>query len=309
MSLTSGTRITSKGSPGIIASLNRYISLLKIRPMSAVIYSAVVGLIAAGSSIDLLTACIAIACIAAGGGGSAALNMWYEADLDQKMARTARRALPAGKLKAIKALIFGTVLCLGSIIVMGLAVNWLAAAVLAATIFAYFGLYTVALKRRTSLNVVIGGSLAGVLTPLCGWTAATGQINATAIWLFLYVLFWTPPHVWSQAIYRITDYQNAGVPMLPATHGIQSTQRWIMVFTLIHIPLALLPWFTGDVGMIYLLAAIVAGAGLAWRLAVFANCRGRSDIIPQAHIFFRTSILYIVIVLTALAIDRTLMLG
>lgn len=307
MSLTSAARTGTAGWSGVGDAISRYISLLKLRPMSVVIYSAVVGLIAARGSLDLSNSIIAILCIAAGGGGSAALNMWYEADIDARMARTARRALPAGKVKATRALIFGSILCLGSIAVMGLVASWTAAAVLAATIFAYFGLYTVILKRRTSLNVVIGGSLAGVLTPLSGWAAATGEISTAAIAMFIYVLFWTPPHVWAQATYRMADYAAAGVPMLPATVGIASTQRWIFAFTIIHVAAATLPWFTGDAGLFYLIASCLAGMALLAKTIKFVTQTERHDVMKGARDYFRISIYYIVVVLTALAIDRAIL--
>lgn len=309
MSLTSTAKTGTAGWPHIADAIGRYVSLLKLRPMSVVIYSAVIGLIAARGSLDIFNSIIAIMCIAAGGGGSAALNMWYEADIDARMARTAKRALPAGKVKATRALIFGSVLCVGSIAVMGLVASWTAAAVLAATIFAYFGLYTVILKRRTSLNVVIGGSLAGVLTPLSGWTAATGEISTAALAMFIYVLFWTPPHVWAQATYRMADYAAAGVPMLPATAGIATTQRWILAFTIIHVAAATLPWFTGDVGLFYLITACLAGIALLVKTLSFVKQTERHDVMTGARDYFRVSIYYIVTVLTALAIDRTILFG
>jgi protoheme IX farnesyltransferase len=309
MNPTSNTTMASPGWAEITGAVGRYVSLLKLRPMSVVIYSAVVGLIAARGNIDALTAIIAVVCIAAGGFGSAALNMWYEADIDAKMARTAGRVLPSGKVKATNALVFGGVLCLGATVVMGLVAGWFAATVLAATIFAYFGLYTVILKRRTALNVVIGGSLAGVLTPLCGWAAATGEIGAGAIAMFIYVAFWTPPHVWSQATYRMADYAKGGVPMLPVTAGIVVTQRWIFVFTAIHVAAATLPWFTGDAGLFYLAASSVAGLVLLAKAMAFLNCRERRDVVRGAREFFRISICYIVVLLTALAIDRMALFG
>jgi protoheme IX farnesyltransferase len=304
MNLTSSTTIASPSWAEFASTAGRYVSLLKLRPMSVVVYSAVVGLIAARGNIDATTAIVAIACIAAGGGGSAALNMWYEADIDAKMARTAGRALPSGKVKATKALAFGSVLCLGSIVVMGLFANWFAATVLAATIFAYFGLYTVILKRRTALNVVIGGSLAGVLTPLCGWAAATGEISVSAITIFIFVLFWTPPHVWAQATFRMADYAKGGVPMLPITAGITATQRWILVFTVIHIGAATLPWFHDDAGLLYLVVSSLAGIVMLTKATAFVKCRERRDVLRGAREFFRISICYIVVLLTALAIDR-----
>ena len=309
MTLISTAKTGTTNWPDFAGAIGRYVSLLKLRPMSVVIYSAIIGLIAARGSLDIFSSIIAIMCIAAGGGGSAALNMWYEADIDARMARTANRALPAGKVKATRALVFGSVLCLGSIAIMGLVASWTAAGVLAATIFAYFGLYTVILKRRTSLNVVIGGSLAGVLTPLSGWAAATGEISTAAITMFIYVLFWTPPHVWAQATYRMADYAQAGVPMLPATAGITTTQHWILAFTIIHAAAATLPWFTGDAGLFYLAAASLAGIFLLAKAASFVTQSERRDVMKGAREFFRISILYVTVVLTALAIDRTILFG
>ncbi len=309
MSLTSDPISASSGRAEIASSVGRYVSLLKLRPMSVVIYSAVVGLIAARGNINAATAIIAIACIAAGGGGSAALNMWYEADIDAKMARTSGRVLPSGKVKATNALAFGSALCLGAIVVMGLAAGWFAATILATTIFAYFGIYTVILKRRTAFNVVIGGSLASVLTPLCGWAAATGEISASVIAIFIYVAFWTPPHVWSQATFRMADYAESGVPMLPVTAGIAVTQRWILIFTAIHIAAATLPWFTGDVGLFYLAVSSFAGLVLLAKAIAFVSCRERRDVVRGAREFFRISIYYIVVLLTALAIDRMTLFG
>jgi len=309
MGSPSNSTIASPGWSEIADSIGHYVSLLKLRPMSAVIYSAVVGLIAARGDIGAAAAIVAIMCIAGGGFGSAALNMWYESDIDAKMARTAIRALPSGKVKATKALMLGSLLCLVSVVTMGLVASWFAAAVLSATIFAYFGLYTIVLKRRTALNVVIGGSLAGVLTPLSGWAAASGEISASAIAIFVYVAFWTPPHVWSQATFRMADYAKGGVPMLPVTAGVAATQRWILVFTVIHVAAATAPWFTGDAGVLYIAVSSIAGLVLLAKAAAFMNCRDRRDVVRGAREFFRMSIGYIVVMLTALAIDRVILTG
>ena len=288
------------------ANLKHYISLLKVRPMSAVIYAAVIGLIAAGADITVGQGIIAIACIAAGGGGSAALNMWYEADLDSKMARTSGRALPAGKVKARRALLLGTALCAGSIAIMWLNSGLLAAGMLGATIFAYFGLYTVMLKRRSWLNVVIGATAAGVLTPLTGWAGAANELPLSAGLMFLFVLFWTPPHVWSQAMFRSADYARAGVPMLPVAYGMRVTQWAIAVLTVLHSLAALLPWWAGDVSGYYALAAGVAGAGLSWKAVRLLQSRDHAATMNSARLFFRQSIWYVVFVLTSLGLDRIL---
>ena len=296
----------SLASPEVWANLKRYISLLKVRPMSAVIYAAVIGLIAARADTSVLQGVIAIVCIAAGGGGSAALNMWYEADLDSRMARTSGRVLPSGRLKARRALFLGTGLCAASLVLMGLSSGWFAAGMLGATIFAYFGLYTVMLKRHSWLNVVIGATAAGVLTPLTGWAGAANELPVTAGLMFLFVLFWTPPHVWSQAMFRSADYARAGVPMLPVSHGMRATQRAIVLLTVAHSIAALLPWWAGDVSAFYALAAGVAGAALSWKALQLLRRREHQGIMESARLFFRYSIWYVIFVLTCLGLDRVI---
>lgn len=307
MSLVADTERTLSIPAPLRGRIARYVSLLKLRPMSVVIYSAVVGLIVAPGSIGLLTAVIAVLCIAVGGAGSAALNMWYEADLDARMVRTSGRVLPSGKLRARNALLLGSAMCVGSVIVMALAVNTVAAVMLAATIGAYFGLYTVVLKRRTSLNVLIGGSLAGLLTPLTGWAAAAGTVDTAAIAMFLFVLFWTPPHVWSQAVYRVADYQRAGVPMLPATAGISATTFWIMVFTVLHVAASALPWFAGLAGPVYPVIAAAGGAVLIWKALQLQMTGDRHLVMARSRRFFRLSIFYVTALLTALAAEAVIM--
>lgn len=287
----------------------RYVSLLKLRPMSVVIFSAVIGLLSARAPIEWPTALIAILSIALGGCGSAALNMWFEAQSDARMARTARRVLPQGHVKSRDAMLLGTLMCVSAVGAMAAFVNMFAAGVLAATIFSYFGLYTVAMKPRTVLSVPVGGALAGLLTPLSGWAAASGSINATALVLFAYVFFWTPPHVWSQAIYHMADYKRAGFPMLPAVAGLQAARFWILVFTLAHVVLAELPWLTGDAGYIYLALSGLAGLYLLQKVVVLFRCNNRDDCVREAREFFRVSIYYIVTVLAAVCIDRNIIVS
>lgn len=276
--------------------------------MSVVVFSAVAGLVAARAPIDLTTALIAIFCIALGGGGSAALNMWYEADSDAKMARTSGRVLPSGQLKPREVLFLGVAASVAAVAVMASLVNVPAAIVLAATIFAYAILYTVAMKRRTVLSVPVGGALAGILTPLTGWTAATGSIDVTALILFAYVFFWTPPHVWSQAAYQMTDYRRAGVPMLPAAHGLPATRYWILVFTALHVVVAELPWFTGDAGLLYLTVSCLAGGCLLWKTVKLYRCTTDVDTFREAREYFRLSIYYVVTLLSVVCIDRVLLM-
>lgn len=302
IAVASSNEATTWSGVGEIAE--RYLALLKLRPMSAVIFAAIAGLVAAPGHVEPLTAIIAIICIALGGGGSAALNMWYEADLDARMRRTAGRPIPSGKVRAAAALVLGSCLCVGAVATMGFVVGWFAAVVLFATISAYFGLYTVALKHRTPMSVVIGGALAGFLTPLSGWAAATGEIGFPGLALFLYIFFWTPPHVWSQALYRAQDYAAAGVPMLPVAAGSRVTQRWIFIFTLVHVLLAIAPSVFGLAGTLYGLVATTFGVLLLFKAYRLALCVDRGSIHKSAHEFFRLSIRYVLALLSALMIDR-----
>jgi len=281
-----------------------YLALLKLRPMSAVVYAAVAGLVAAPGNLDPAMAIVATICIALGGGGSAALNMWYEADLDARMRRTSRRPLPSGKVSVTAALALGSSLCVGALATMGLVVGWVAAGVLFATIVAYFGLYTVALKHRTPMSVVFGGALAGYLTPLAGWSAAAGEIDLTALAVFAYVFFWTPAHVWSQALYRSADYAAAGIPMLPVTAGPTVTQRWIFVFTAIHVVLAIVPAVLGLAGALYAFAATAFGLVLLVKAYRLVTCTEWVSVCKTAREFFRLSIRYVLVLLSTLMIDH-----
>lgn len=289
------------------AIFKHYLALLKPRPMSVVIFSAVAGLVAARTPIDLPSAVIAIFCIALGGGGSAALNMWFEADTDAKMRRTAGRVLPSGRLRPREALVFGVAASTASIAIMAWQLNVAAACVLAATIFCYAVLYTMAMKRRTVLSVPVAGGLAGMLTPLTGWSAAAGSIDQSAIILFAYVFFWTPPHVWSQAIYQVGDYKRAGIPMLPAVAGLRAARSWILIFTIVHVAVAAWPFFTGDAGLLYLSVSGLAGAGLISKAVKLFRSTNGEETIREARAYFRLSIAYIVTLLIALCLDRLLL--
>lgn len=294
-------------SNGLGAIAKHYVALLKPRPMSVVIFSAVAGLVAARASIDLASAIIAIFCIALGGGGSAALNMWFEADTDAKMRRTAGRVLPSGRLKPRDALAFGIAASTASIAIMAWQLNAAAACALAATIFCYGVLYTMAMKHRTVLSVPVAGALAGVLTPLTGWSAAAGSIDQSAMVLFAYVFFWTPPHVWSQAIYRVADYERAGIPMLPAVAGLRAAKIWVLIFTIVHAVMAAWPYFTGDAGVLYLSVSGLAGAGLTWKAITLLRSANGEETVREARAYFRLSIAYIVTLLIALCLDRLLL--
>lgn len=245
-----------------------YVQLLKPRVMSLVIFTAITGLVCASSPINPVLGAVAILCIAVGAGASASLNMWYDADIDAIMRRTRGRPVPAGKVQGADALALGIVLSLFSVMLLGMTTNWLAAGLLAFTIFFYAIVYTMWLKRSTPQNIVIGG-LAGALPPVIGWAAATGTAPLNA-WLLCAIIFmWTPPHFWALSLYTSEDYQKAGVPMMPVTAGAKSTRKQILIYSLLFVPLCIVPAFTGLGGLTYLAVAGLGGLVflvLAWRV-------------------------------------------
>ena len=246
-----------------------YVQLLKPRVMSLVVFTALTGLVCAGAPVDPFLGAVAILCIAVGAGASGALNMWYDADIDAKMRRTRARPVPAGRVQGADALALGIVLSLFSVMLMGMALNWLAAGLLAFTIVFYAVVYTMWLKRWTPQNIVIGG-LAGALPPVIGWAAASGSAPLNA-WLLCAIIFmWTPPHFWALSLYTSEDYQKAGVPMMPVVAGAASTRRQILAYSLLFVPLCLAPAATGLGGRAYLGVAGLGGLVflvLAWRVA------------------------------------------
>src|SRR6185503_44299 len=226
------------------------VEILKPRVMSLVVFTAIVGLVLAPGHLHPVLAAIAVLCIAIGAGASGAINMWYDRDIDAVMRRTADRPLPAGRMMPGEALGFGVVLSVGSVAVMGLAVNLAAAALLGLTIGFYVFVYTMWLKRRTPQNIVIGGA-AGAFPAVIGWAAVTGSIDLVPLILFAIVFAWTPPHFWSLALFANADYQRAGVPMLPVVAGAKETRRQIVIYTLLLVPLSLVPWLIGFSGLVY----------------------------------------------------------
>jgi protoheme IX farnesyltransferase len=245
-----------------------FVQLLKPRVMSLVVFTGLTGLVCAGTPVDPILGTVAILCIAVGAGGSAALNMWYDADIDIQMRRTRGRPVPAGRVQGADALALGVVLSLFSVMLMGMAVNWLAAGLLAFTIIFYAVVYTIWLKRSTAQNIVIGG-LAGALPPVIGWAAAAGEAPLNA-WLLCAIIFmWTPPHFWALALYTSDDYAKAKVPMMPNVAGAKSTRRQILIYALLFVPLCIAPAFTGLGGAAYHAVSALGGVGflfLAWRL-------------------------------------------
>jgi protoheme IX farnesyltransferase len=284
-----------------LASVGDYIALLKPRVMSLVVFTALVGLAVAPGSVHPMTAFTALLCIAVGAGASGALNMWYDADIDALMTRTARRPVPMGRVRPGEALAFGLTLAGFSVVVLGLLVNVLAAGLLAFTIFFYVVVYSMWLKRSTPQNIVIGGA-AGAFPPMIGWAAATGSVSLEPVLLFLIIFFWTPPHFWALALYRTEDYARAGIPMLPVVAGDTSTRRQILLYTLILVPIGIAPWALGFTGPLYGLVAVVTGA-IMLVLAAQVLREKRPAERASRHLF-AFSILYLFLLFAVLLVER-----
>ena len=282
------------------------LALTKPRVMSLVVFTGLCGLLAAPGPVHPVLGFSAVLCIALGAGAAGALNQWYEADLDAKMKRTANRPLPAGRMTRQTALHFGVGLAVFSVILMDLAANHLAAAVLAVSILFYVLVYTVWLKRRTAQNIVIGGA-AGAFPPLIGWAAVTGDVSTLPLLLFAIIFLWTPPHFWSLSLFVRTDYANAGVPMLPVVAGIESTRRHILIYTLPMIAAAVAPWALGLTGWVYGAASVALNAiFLLLTFAVSANKATEAKAMVPEKKLFAFSILYLFGLFGALVVDRWL---
>jgi heme o synthase len=280
-----------------------YIQLLKPRVMSLVVFTAAVGLVAAPGSMHPVIAIAALLCIAVGAGAAGALNMWYDADIDAKMARTAARPIPRAKVTPQEALVFGTVLAGGSVMCMGLMVNWVAALLLALTIAFYLFVYTMWLKRMTPHNIVIGGA-AGAVPPMIGWAAATGSISLEGFVLFLIIFMWTPPHFWALALLRSGDYARAGVPMLPVVKGPDVTRRQILAYSLIVAPLGVVPSLIGLGGALYAAAATLLGVlFLVFAIACFRERVGERADRAAKHLF-AYSVLYLFLLFAVLLVEH-----
>jgi protoheme IX farnesyltransferase len=288
-----------------LAGVEDYVALLKPRVMSLVVFTALVGLLVAPGHIHPVIGFTALLCIAIGAGASGALNMWYDADIDAVMTRTARRPIPAGRVQPGEALAFGATLAAFSVAVFGLLVNWFAAALLAFTIFFYVVVYTMWLKRSTPQNIVIGGA-AGAFPPVIGWAAVTGDVGLAPVLMFLIIFFWTPPHFWALSLLKSDDYARAGIPMLPVVAGADETRRQILLYSLVLAPIGLSPALVGCAGIVYGAAALVCGAimiALAWRVY-----RERSGPMAAAAArkLFAFSLLYVFALFAALLADNLL---
>ncbi len=281
-----------------------FFALTKPRVMTLVIFTGLCGMLAAPVTLYPVLSFTAILCIAVGAGGSAALNQWWEADLDAGMKRTAQRPLPAGRMERSSARDFGAALAGGSVMVMGLAVGWLAAAILAFSIFYYAWIYTVWLKPRTPQNIVIGGG-AGAFPPLIGWVAVTGDITLMPVLLFLIIFMWTPPHFWALALFVQTDYAKVGIPMMPVVAGERSTRRQILVYAVLLLPVTLAPWWIGGTGAIYGLSALVLGLiFIALSVKVGLRRSVPDDAMRPEKRLFAFSVLYLFVLFAMLVADR-----
>ncbi len=280
-------------------SIGDFIQLMKPRVMTLVILTALAAMVAAPGSLHPVIGIIAIVSIAIGAGASGALNMWYDADIDARMARTAARPLPRGRVSADEALSFGTILSVASVVTLGVLVNWVAGALLAMTIAFYIFVYTMWLKRRTPHNIVIGGA-AGAFPPMIGWAAVTGNVGIESILMFLIIFMWTPPHFWALALYRCRDYERVGVPMLPVVAGLAETRRQILIYSVLLVPLAIAPYFVGLGGIVYLAFSIALGAGFLWlAVNVYRTTEGREADTAARQLFW-FSILYLYLLFAVL---------
>jgi heme o synthase len=287
-------------------SVNDYIQLMKPRVMTLVILTALAAMVAAPGTLHPVIGLIAIVSIAIGAGASGALNMWYDADIDARMARTAARPLPRGRVSGTEALTFGTVLSVGSVLTLGVCVNWAAGALLALTIAFYLFVYTMWLKRRTPHNIVIGGA-AGAFPPMVGWAAVTGDVSIQSILMFLIIFMWTPPHFWALALYRCRDYERVGVPMLPVVAGLAETRRQILIYSVLLVPIAIAPYFVGLGGVAYLAFSVVLGAMFLFlAVKVYRTTEGReADKVAKQLFWF--SILYLYLLFTVLLVEASVM--
>lgn len=303
-----------------------FFQLLKPRVMSLVVFTALTGMIAAQGHMPLLNAVVAVICIAVGAGAAGALNMALEGETDALMRRTRGRPVAAGRVRKNDAMSYGVILSVFSVMLLGMATNWLAGGLLAMTIVYYAGFYTMLLKRRTPQNIVIGGA-AGAFPPVIGWAAATGDAPWQAWLLFLIIFLWTPPHSWALALYSAGDYAKAGIPMMPVAKGAKSTRLQILIYTLVFVPVAILPTFVGVGGVIYGVVSITGGlfflylALRLWRSRAGdqpdkAEAIGREAALYDVRLeakparnMFAFSILYLMALFSALLVEQLPIIG
>jgi protoheme IX farnesyltransferase len=281
------------------ATVGDYLALMKPRVMSLVVFTALVGLMVAPTHVHPMIGFTALLCIAVGAGAAGALNMWYDADIDAVMSRTASRPIPRGRIAPGEALGFGMTLAVFAVAVLGLLVSWVAALLLAFTVFFYVAIYTMWLKRWTPQNIVIGGA-AGAFPPMIGWAAATGGLAVEPCLLFLIIFLWTPPHFWALALVRTDEYARARVPMLPVVAGPEETRRQILLYSSVLMPVGAAPWLLGYAGTLYGVTALAAGAVMvasSWRLR---SAHGDHKAAMQLFAF---SIVYLFVLFAVLLVE------
>ncbi|MEN3793592.1 heme o synthase [Fulvimarina sp. MAC3] len=289
-----------------LAEPRDYFALLKPRVMQLVVLTAVCGMAIAPGSINPLLAFISILAIAVGAGASGALNMWYDADIDGNMARTRLRPIPAGRIAPDAAFGFGIVLSILSVMTLGLAANWFAAGFLAFTIFFYVVVYSMGLKRSTPQNIVIGGA-AGAFPPMIGWAAVTGNVSIEGFVLFLIIFLWTPPHFWALALFKMKEYGNVGVPMLPNVAGEKTTRRQIFAYSLLLAPIGVAPFVMGFAGPVYGAVSVVMGALFLKKAYAVLKMQDGDQMMIPAKKLFGFSILYLFGLFVTLLAETTVM--
>jgi protoheme IX farnesyltransferase len=295
----SGLKLTSQ--PNLVGRLPDFITLMKPRVMMLAVFTALVGMASAPRELDPLHAFVAVLAITAGAGAAGVLNMWYDADIDAIMTRTAMRPIPRGKVSQVEAFVLGLALATGAVLLLALATNLAAAALLGGTILFYIVVYTAWLKRSTRQNIVIGGA-AGALPPVIGWTAVTGGVGLEPLALFLIIFLWTPPHFWALALNRVDDYARAGVPMLSVVSGSAATKRQILIYSALLVPTSVLPWAIGFAGAVYGATAAICGAILV--VLAFQLRRSSEADRSAAHRLFVFSITYLFVLFAALLVNH-----
>ena len=290
-----------------LLDLNDYIKslilLMKPRVMSLVIFTCAVGLLTSNSNTNITDAMIGIFLVALGAGAAGCLNMWYEADLDALMTRTCLRPIPTGKINKQQALVFGISLTVFSVGALNYFANFLSASLLLFTIFFYLFIYTIWLKKKTPQNIVIGG-VAGSLPPVIGWAIATNSISLASISLFLIIFFWTPSHFWALSLYKTDDYKKAKIPMMPLTHGIEKTKAYILIYSLLMLPVIILPYVITFSGLIYLIPAMTLTIYYNFICYDLYKHKKNKFVLKKAKKVFGYSILYLFLIFVLFLIDN-----
>ncbi len=286
-----------------IVNLKSFILLMKPRVMSLVIFTCAVGLLTAPESVTLYNSVFSIFFVAIGAGAAGALNMWYEADLDKLMTRTCLRPIPTGKLNKNQALIFGVILSVVSVLGLYYFSNILSAAILLITIMFYLFIYTIWLKRKTPQNIVIGGA-SGALPPVIGWTIATNDLTMEPITFFLIIFFWTPSHFWALSLFKADDYKKANIPMLPLTNGIENTKKNILIYSILMLPVVIVPYLIGFVGKIYLFSSLILTVYYIYLCYELYNFKKNKFEITKAKKVFSYSILYLFLLFVLFLVDK-----